>query len=249
MSRITTDIKYSMFQFFRSRQSVLVTFLFPIVFLVMAWYLFGSRADYVMGGNAASYEDFLLPGIVGIAVMVSAVDYTVGFVSRLRAAGIFRKLAMTPMKRVEWNVSRVVTGTAVVLLSVAVSLIVAWLVFSIVPGLSFIMVLLVLAGAVMFIGMGMVIAYVVKGDEAANAAFTITLPLIFLSGSVFPVGRLPYFLQAVAAVSPLTYLNDGLRSASAAGGMGNAMTDLAIVSTLAIVFFAIGVIALKWRDD
>ena len=249
MSRITTDIKYSMFQFFRSRQSVLITFLFPVVFLIMAWYLFGSRSAYVMGGNAASYVDFMLPGILGIAVMVPAVDHTVGFIGRLRAAGIFRKLAMTPMKRIEWNVSRVVTGTIVVLLSVVSSLAVAWLVFGISPGLNLIMVLLVLSGSVMFIGMGMVIAYVIKGDEAAGAAFTITMPLIFLSGSIFPVGRLPPFLQAIAAISPLTYLNDGLRSAMVTGNMANAVFDLAIVSVLAVVLFGIGVAVLKWRED
>ncbi len=249
MPRITTDIKYSLLQFFRSRQSVLVTFLFPVVFLIMAWYLFGSRASYVMGNSAAGYADFLLPGIVGIAVMVPAIDYTVGYISRLRAAGIFRKLAMTPMRRVEWNVSRVVTGTAIVLLSVAVSLIVAWLAFGVSPGLNLMMVLLVLAGSVMFIGLGMVIAYVVRGEEAANAAFTITLPLIFLSGSIFPVGRLPGFLQVIAAISPLTYLNEGLRNAMAGGNMGAAMADLAIVSALAVVLFGIGVVTLRWKDD
>lgn len=248
MSRILTDIKYSLFQFARNRQSVLVTFLFPVVFLIMAWYLFGCRAEYVMGG-AADYADFLLPGIVGIAIMVPAVDYTVGFISRLRAAGIFRKLAMTPMKRAEWNVSRVVTGTAVVVLSVVTTLAVAWLAFGAGPGLSVMFVLLVSAGAVMFVGMGMVIAYLIRGDEAANAAFTLTLPLIFLSGSIFPVGRLPAFLQAIAAISPLTYLNDGLRSAMVAGDTAGAMADLAIVVVLAVVFFAIGVMALNWRDD
>jgi ABC-2 type transport system permease protein len=238
-----------MIQFFRNRQSMLITFLFPVVFLIMAWYLFGARASYVMGSNAGSYADFLLPGIVGIAIMVPAVDYTVGFVCRLRSAGIFRKLAMTPMRRIEWNVSRVVTGTAVVLISVTISLVVAWLAFGIVPVVSFIMVLLVLAGSAMAIGMGMVIAYAIKGDEAANAAFTVTLPLILLSGSIFPVGRLPPFLQAIAAVSPLTYLNDGLRSAMVTGDVSGAVADLAVVGTLAVVLFGIGVVALKWKDD
>jgi ABC-2 type transport system permease protein len=237
-----------MFQFIRNRQSVLVTLLFPVVFLIMAWYLFGSRASYVMG-SSADYSNFLLPGIIGIAVMVPAVDYTVGFISRLRAAGIFRKLAMTPMSRIEWNVSRVITGTAIVLLSVAVSIIVARLAFGIRPGVSVVSILLVLAGSVMFIGLGMVIAYLVKGEEAANAAFTITLPLIFLSGSIFPVGRLPWFLQDVAAISPLTYLNNGLRGAMTTGDIANAWANLAIVSTVAIALFAIGVITLKWRDD
>jgi ABC-2 type transport system permease protein len=200
-------------------------------------------------GSSADYSNFLLPGIIGIAVMVPAVDYTVGFISHLRAAGIFRKLAMTPMSRIEWNVSRIVTGTIIVLLSVAVSLIVAWLAFGIGPGVSVVSILLVLVGSVMFIGLGMIIAYIVKGEEAANAAFSITLPLIFLSGSIFPIGRLPWFLQDVAAISPLTYLNNGLRSAMTTGDTANAWVNLAIVGTVAIALFAIGVITLRWRDD
>ena len=106
-----------------------------------------------------------------------------------------------------------------------------------------------LAGSAMFIGMGMVIAYAIKGDGAANAAFTVTLPLILLSGSIFPVDRLPPFLQAIAVISPLTYLNDGLRSAMVTGDVSGAVADLAVVGTLAVVLFGIGVVALKWKDD
>ncbi len=363
MSRLTTDIKYSLFQFFRNKQSVSIAFLFPIVFLVLAWFLFGGQAGpqalyYVDGdgsqasrafigylnatggvelregtgmdlakmlsggeitayleipagfgesaaGNSSDaclrlyydrsrpaadsiisaaqhavnelnmdmagireavtlspegvatkdaatsdtgYVDYLLPGIIGIAIMGSAVDLTVGFIARLRAAGIFRKLAMTPMTRIEWNLSRVVTGTLIVILSVTLSLVVAWLVFGARPAFNVVAALLVLAGSVMFIGLGMVIAYLIKGEGAANAAFTVTLPLIFISGSIFPVERLPSFLQALAAVSPLPYLNDGLRSAMVTGNMGDAWLNLAIVSGIAIVLFGIGVAALRWRE-
>jgi ABC-2 type transport system permease protein len=359
MSRLTTDIKYSLFQFFRNKQSVFIAFLFPVVFLVLAWFLFGSQAGaptlYYFDGDRSqasgafieslsatggielrdgsgmclsrslrdgqisayleipqgfgenvadnpsavglelyydrsrpaantiisavqhavnelnmgiagareavtlstegvatagtNYVDFLLPGILGIAIMGSAVDLTVGFVARLRAAGIFRKLAMTPMTRVEWNISRIVTGTLIVILSVLLSLIVAWAVFGARPAINVVAVLLMLAGSVMFIGLGMVIAYLIKGEGAANAAFTITLPLIFISGSIFPVDRLPSLLQALAIISPLTYLNDGLRSAMVTGNMANAWMDLAVVSALAVVLFGIGVLVLKWRDD
>jgi ABC-2 type transport system permease protein len=359
MSRLTTDIKYSLLMFFRNRQSMFIAFLFPIVFLVLAWSLFGSQAGaptlYYFDGDGSqasasfvgamgsagtielqdgsgmdlakmlkdgqvtayleippgfgeniadnasgaglklyydrsrpaantiisavqhavnelnmgiagageavtlspegvatagtNYVDFLLPGILGIAIMGSAVDLTVGFVARLRAAGIFRKLAMTPMTRVEWNISRVVTGTMIVALSIMLSLAVAWLAFGARPAINVVAILLMLAGSVMFIGLGMVIAYLIKGEGAANAAFTVTLPLIFISGSIFPVDRLPSFLQALAIISPLTYLNDGLRSAMVTGNMANAWTDLAVVSAMAVVLFGIGVVVLKWRDD
>jgi ABC-2 type transport system permease protein len=199
--------------------------------------------------SGTSYVEFLLPGILGIAIMGSAVDTTVSFIARLRATGVFRKLSLTPMKRIEWNVSRVITGTIKVLLSMAVSLIVARLAFGVIPGVNIVSVLLVLAGSVLFVGLGMIIAYVVKGTESANAALTIILPLIFISGSIVPADQLPWFLMDLAAISPLTYLNNGLRSGMITGNMADAWMNLAIVGALAIIFFGIGVAVLKWRDE
>ena len=199
--------------------------------------------------SGTSYAEFLLPGILGIAIMGSAVDTTVSFIAKLRSSGIFRKLSITPMKRFEWNVSRVITGTIIALLSVAVSLIVAWLAFGVLPNINMAAILLVLAGSVMFVGLGMIIAYIVKGEGSANAALTITLPLIFISGSIIPADQMPWFLKDIATISPLTYLNNGLRSAMITGNIGDAWMNLAIVGALAIVFFGIGVAALKWRDD
>ncbi len=363
MSRITTDIKYSLIQFFRNRQSVFFAFIFPIMFLALAWFLFGGQsgpqtlyyidedgsqasiafigslnstslnlvngsgmdlAQMLKGGqitayieipqgfgngvdsasgsgnatgveirlyydrsrsassaiisavrhevnavnmgygsaskaiflspegvatSGTSYAEFLLPGILGIAIMGSAVDTTVSFIAKLRATGVFRKLSITPMKRFEWNMSRVVTGTIIALLSVMISLIVAWLAFGILPGINLATVLLVLAGSVLFVGLGMIIAYIVKGEGSANAALTITLPLIFISGSIIPADQMPWFLKDIATISPLTYLNNGLRDAMITGNMGDAWMNLSIVGVLAIVFFGIGVAVLKWRDD
>jgi ABC-2 type transport system permease protein len=364
MSRIITDIRYSLLQFFRNKQSVFFAFIFPIMFLVLAWFLFGgqsgSQALYYADGDSSqasvaflaslnstagvhpvngsgmdlakmlkdgqitayveipkgfgksveaanssgnssgagimmyydrsrsassgiisaarhavneinmvyggtgegiilspigvatsgtSYAEFLLPGILGIAIMGSAVDTTVSFIAKLRSSGVFRKLAITPMKRFEWNASRVVTGTIISMLSVLVSVIVAWLVFGVVPGISLAAVLLLLAGSVMFVGLGMIIAYIVKGEGSANAALTITLPLIFISGSIIPADQMPWFLKDLAIISPLTYLNNGLRSAMITGNTGDAWMDLAVVGVLAVLLFGIGVAVLKWRDE
>jgi ABC-2 type transport system permease protein len=362
MSRIITDIKYSLIQFFRNPQSVFFAFIFPVMFLALAWFLFGGQSGpqalyYVDGdgsqasiaflgsinstmgvslvngsgldltrmlkdgqiaayveipqgfgksvdvsghsGNTSSirlnydrsrssssaiisavrhavneanmgyvnadasiflspvgvatsgtsYAEFLMPGILGIAIMGSAVDTTVSFIAKLRSSGVFRKLSITPMKRFEWNISRIVTGTIIALMSVAVSLIVAWLAFRVLPGINPAAVLLVLAGSVLFVGLGMIIAYIVKGEGSANAALTITLPLIFISGSIIPAGQMPWFLTDFAIISPLTYLNNGLRSAMITGNMGDAWMNLAIVAALAVTLFGIGTALLKWSAD
>jgi ABC-type polysaccharide/polyol phosphate export permease len=40
---------------------------------------------------------------------------------------------------------------------------------------------------------------------------------VFLSGSIFPVNQLPWFLRFIPTISPLTYLNDGLRAVMVTG--------------------------------
>ena len=64
MSRITTDIKYSLIQFFRNRQSVFFAFIFPIMFLALAWFLFGGQSGpqtlyYVDGDGSQASMAFI----------------------------------------------------------------------------------------------------------------------------------------------------------------------------------------------
>ena len=210
---------------------------------MLAWFLFGVPAG-------PAYVDFLLPGIVGIAIMGSAIDLTVGVIAGYRATGVLKKIATTPQSNLEWNLSRVISGMVVVALSVIVALLAAWLAFGCIPMINAVLVLLVMTGAVMFVGFGMAIAYVARDREAANmAAFAVTFPLMLISGSLSPVGQLPSFLQLVAALSPLTYLNDGLRNAMTTGDIGDAITNLALVSMLAVMLFSVGTMVLKWRPD
>jgi ABC-2 type transport system permease protein len=96
----------------------------------------------------------------------------------------------------------------------------------------------------------MIIASFIKDeDTAANAASALTFPLMFVSGSFFPVEQMPWFLQDLAMVSPLTYLNNGLRSAMITGNNADAMANLLIVGALGAVLFVVGVAVLKWKED
>ena len=73
--------------------------------------------------------------------------------------------------------------------------------------------------------------------------------VMFLSGSLFPVDQMPWFLQIIAKISPLTYLNDGLRASMVTGNSSIILSSMAIIGVLAIVFFGLGVVTLKWKDD
>jgi ABC-2 type transport system permease protein len=185
-----------------------------------------------------------------MSVMSIAVNGTVGQSARNRATGVFRKLATTPISRIEWNAARIVNQTIILILSLIIPIIIAILVFNINPNINLMMLLMVIAGGAVFSGLGNIIASFVKDEDmASNAASALTFPLMFVSGSFFPVESMPWFLQWLADVSPLTYLNNGLRSAMITGNMGDVLTNFAIVAVLGVILFVIGVAVLKWKED
>jgi ABC-2 type transport system permease protein len=242
ISRITVDVKYNMVQFFRNKQSIFITFVFPAILLVILGYLLGGR-------SGPGYLDFLLPGILGMCILFSAVNWTMGAIVRYRASGIFQKMSMTPLSSIEWNLSRILTGAMIVIFSVAAALFVAWLAFGVRPGINAIFLSLVITGSFISVGLGMIMAYLIEDVDSVNAAsFTLIIPLMVLSGSLFPIERLPSYLQFLSIISPLTYLNNGLRSSMFGGDAGYAITNLAVIIFLGFVLFCAGAAILMGKE-
>lgn len=199
--------------------------------------------------SGMNYFDFLLPGILAIGVM-SAVNMAVGSITRLRDNGVFRKLATTPFSNMEWIAARIINWTIIVILTLALAMFVAWLVFGINPHIDIITVLLVITGTALFSGLGIIIAnYAKDGESAINATMAINFPLMFISNTFIPVDNLPWFLQYLAAISPLTYLSEGLRSSMITGNTGDALTNLAIIGVLGVALFGVGVAIFSWKED
>jgi len=96
-------------------------------------------------------------------------------------------------------------------------------------------VLLLLAGSVSFVGLGILAAvlpllYPERGAQMTNAAAAI---LLLISGVYYPVATLPAWLQTIAAGSPATYVIEGMRACLLHGE--------ATVTLLPTVFMLIGI--------
>ena len=102
----------------------------------------------------------------------------------------------------------------------------------------------------LFTAIGMIISQFVKDEEVAGtAAGAITFPMMFLSGSFFPLESMPEYLQSFAQVLPLTYVNNGLRDAMVYGNASGAMDNLLIVLVMALVFIVITVAISGWKKE
>ncbi len=246
LRRLATDIRFSLVLYSRSRQSMFFSFVFPVLFLIAIGFLLGDQA----ADPGKSQVRYLLPGIISTCIMFSAINCTVGSIVKYRAGGTFKKLSTTPLTSYELNVSRIASGMTVVVLSSVVSLVVAWLEFGLAPDINALSILMIIAGSVTFVGLGMILAYIIEDSDSVNAAaYAVILPLIVLSGSLFPTERLPGLLKFASALSPLTYLNDGLRDSMFGGSGGAALFDLALCGFLGFVLFTIGVAILMSREN
>jgi len=96
----------------------------------------------------------------------------------------------------------------------------------------------------------MIIGRFVKEQETADmAGGAITFPMMFLAGTFFPLDQMPDFLQSIAQVLPLYYVNEGMRNAMIYGDFDKTLYFTGFVLVFSAIFFIIGVFLTKWDED
>jgi len=196
------------------------------------------------------FIDFFAPGLIAMALMTTGIFGAIGWNTRNRELGILKKLATTPLTKLEWIIGVVLYELVMAAISTVVILTIGISVFNMKVLPNIYSIFLIVSGAIAFPGIGMVVARFVKGSDAADAAGNaITFPMMFLSGTFFPLEMMPDFLQQIAKVLPLTYLNNGLRDSMVYGNVTSALTNTAIMLGVGAFFIIIGALITSWREE
>jgi ABC-2 type transport system permease protein len=221
----------------RSRVGLFFSALFPLMLLLV----FGS----VFGGTfAGSWA----PLLIGAFVMTNGIVALPTIATEFKRRGVLKRLSATPLSKLEWIVGNVLSQTLLAVILTVTLILAAWLVFGVTPVVNPISAVILFTGAVMFSGIGMVIAGFLKDPEAASGlGNAISFPMMFLSGTYFPLSIMPGYLQNVARFLPLYYFQDGLKASMMTGNVTTALGDLAVIGVLAIAFILVGSFATKWR--
>ena len=130
------------------------------------------------------------------------------------------------------------TGRGILLIAAAIVL------FGIIINGSMVLtILLLILGALCFIGFGiMVSARVSSQEDFMQTVMPITMPMMFLSGVFYPIETMPWIFQKIAYILPLTYVNDALRAVMLKGsGVGDIWIDIAVLLGFTALFFYLGV--------
>jgi ABC-2 type transport system permease protein len=207
-------------------------------------------AQRSVDSSALDYIDFLLPGILALSIMISAVIGLSTVLVTWRKRGVLRRLKLTPMPLSEFLVSRVVASLALALLQVVVLIAFGAIVFGVnISPTAWAAIPIALAGALCFLVMGFTVGSLVSEPETADAVTNvITNPMMFLSGTFFPVSAMPGFVQAIAKVLPLYYMANGLRDTIVRNrGFGHVLPDLAILLGVTAVLALVSLKTFRWE--
>ena len=160
------------------------------------------------------FIEFFVPGIIAMAIMTSCLSNALNMNAELRQKGILRKLATTPITRADWLVASILYQLVLSVISTAAILLVSYAVFDVRLRIDAWLPLIIVVEVIAFVGIGMLLTPFAKEAESASAvANAFLFPMMFLSGTFFPVEMMPVFLQTFAKLLPLYYVNEALREA------------------------------------
>jgi ABC-2 type transport system permease protein len=195
-----------------------------------------------------SYFDFIAPGIMAMTVMMSVMTGLPAAISQEREVGTLDGMMVAPINRLTIILGKTLAQMARGILQGVLILVLAVTLFGVtVHGNILLVFALLLLGVFSFVGLGVVLTSFAKDQETAvMLMMTLMFPMMFLSGVFFPIEQMPWFMQSISKLLPLTYVADALRKVMVLGAEIPALTtELSVLIVFGVVMTAIAVPVFK----
>mgnify|MGYP004559231697 CR=1 FL=1 len=200
-------------QFFRGRESVIFSFALPILLLVVFGSVFGS-ADAAPGVTLTQY---FVPGMIAAAQLTNGFQTLAIQIPVERDRGVLKRLYGAPMPASSYFIGKVVMVYLIGAVGSAIMLAIATAFFDVtLPSTGrqwFTLLWVSLLGIAACTLCGIAFSSIPREAKRAPAVVTpVALVLQFISGVFFVFTDLPGWMQQVAAVFPLKWMAQGMRS-------------------------------------
>jgi ABC-2 type transport system permease protein len=193
--------------------------------------------------------DLYIPGITAAFIMTNGIIALTATNTEFKRRGIIKRLSITPLTKIDWIIGNVLSQTLLNLMLTGIMIALGWVIFNVRVVPDALSIALILLGSIMFSGIGMTLSGFIKDVEAASAiGNAIAFPMMFLSGTYFPLEMMPPYLQTISKALPLTYFSEGLKHAMIYQNPEGVYLNMAIVAVLAVVFIIIGSLVTRWKE-
>ncbi|MDQ4058110.1 MAG: ABC transporter permease [Actinomycetota bacterium] len=197
--------------FWRNPAAAFFTFAFPLLFLVIFSTLLGGGTSTSPTGEEIESTTYFIPAILSFAVITACFTNIAIGISFSRDEGVLKRIRGTPCPGWVYLAGRVLHATFITLILVVIVLLFGLVFYGVeipfetLP--AFFLTLIV--GAAAFCALGLAATCAVPNAEAAPAVVNVMiLPLLFLSGTFFPIADAPGWIKTVAGIFPVKHFLD-----------------------------------------
>jgi ABC-2 type transport system permease protein len=149
-------------------------------------------------------NQFLLPGLIGFILVLTAVVSTSMTVVREKERGTMEQIMVSPLRPVDVILGKTIPYMIIGLVAATAVLVIGYLLFDIqVKGSILVLyagIFIILLGS---LGQGLLISTVTDSQQVAFmiSVFSSLLPSFLLSGFIFPISSMPIVLQVLSNVA------------------------------------------------
>lgn len=202
--------------YFREKEAVFFSFLFPILMLTLFAVVFAGSYDGPTKADGVKSAQFFLPGMIAAGIVLTSFQATALSVATERDDGSLKRLRSTPMPAVSFFLGKVGLVISTSLAQTAILLLVARFAFGVpLPSdgdrwltFAWVFVLGVASGTVL----GIAYSSLASARSAGTVVIGPVLILQFISGVYLPFQDIPGWLKDIASVFPLKWVAQGMRS-------------------------------------
>lgn len=245
-------------RYFRTKSRIFTGLAQPLLFLFVLGYGMGSLVGNTGG---LDFHQFIYPGVVAMSVASTSIASAISIVWD-REFGFLREMLVAPVSRSALVIGKTIGGATIATAQGTLMLVLAPLVGIQLTALTIVQVIgIELLMAISLTSLGVFLASRISKMEGFQVVMQlILLPMLFLSGALFPLTGLPWWLSILTNLNPLTYAVAPLRSVVFAaqnlpaealarfptnvtllGFTLNIWAELAITAGFAVIFFALAV--------
>lgn len=227
-------------RYLRSKSRIIGSLGQPILFLFALG--FGLGPMYAQANNGQNYIHFIAPGVIAMSVLFTSIFSGIEMIWD-RQFGFLKETFVAPVPRISVMLGRTLGGATVASLQgcivFCISLIAgfrpeSWLMVPVALVIIFLI-------AVTFTALGTACASVLEDMQAFQLIMNfLVMPLFFLSGALFPLTNLPFILDTLVKLNPLSYGVDALRFTLIGVGHWPIALSLGVLGCALCIFLMIG---------
>lgn len=236
---ITAQAGLELRMLLRNGEQLLLTLIIPVLLLAA----FGREALVTVPGSRI---DFVVPGILALAVLSTAFTSLAISTGFERRYGVLRRLGATPLSRGGLIGAKTLTVLAVealqVILVTGLGAALGWRPRD--SGVAWAAALLIL-GTAAFSGLAMLLAGTLRAEATLAGANLLYLIMLGIGGMVFPLARFPAGARPVLDLLPGDALASGLRTALGHGGLPAG--SLLVLACWAVAGIAVAARTFRWE--